>query len=491
MSLNIKIKNFGKLADEKISIGQFTVFSGPNNTGKSYVSKLLYSLFDSMNGNPADAYFQKLVSPINRSLYEIRHTLSRYRILSDSEEQQLLSEELNVPKLNVPESDEIESLLSRLRENIFKMSKDIGSCSGLDNLVEISAVILNQKDLMRQVKEDSINVTKKLRKVNIERITKDRKLSKRWDKALVRLDESIQHLYFEVYDTDAFQFSCSGIKSQIAQRLFDNFQIPDLALLRKDMDAVSEVEIENIGNFKLKNSEEVDLEIEEIGLQQLQEYSEVIYLESPIYWKLKPALENLRLSPRFSKRDRLEGVPSYFYDLLSLLKTEYTGDIIFPELYKKLTSKEILGGKITTDTGELRFQEGNRSFSMSLTAIGVVNLGVIALLIERKIINEKTFLFIDEPEAHLHPAWQVIMAEILFDLAKGGVHIVIATDSADILKWLEVHIKRNPDDEKIVALNHFSSDGIVNSDDEFDIKIAKIKEELTRPFADLYIKGIL
>ena len=59
--------------------------------------------------------------------------------------------------------------------------------------------------------------------------------------------------------------------------------------------------------------------------------------------------------------------------------------------------------------------------------MGIANLGILALLIERKVLDKGTFLFIDEPEAHLHPAWQVIMAETLFELAKGGVNVVIAT----------------------------------------------------------------
>ena len=102
-------------------------------------------------------------------------------------------------------------------------------------------------------------------------------------------------------------------------------------------------------------------------------------------------------------------------------------------------------GKIAiSESGNLSFQENGRSFSLPVTATGVANLGTLALLIEQKVLDKDSFLFIDEPEAHLHPAWQVVMAESLFELAKGGVNVVIATHSADILKWLEVHVKRIP-----------------------------------------------
>ena len=106
----------------------------------------------------------------------------------------------------------------------------------------------------------------------------------------------------------------------------------------------------------------------------------------------------------------------------------------------------------------------------------------MALLVERKIIDKESFVFIDEPEAHLHPAWQVVMAESLFELAKGGVNVVIATHSADILKWLEVHIKKNPDDESLVALNKFPSNDVETDEQDFRDKIAGYQTRVDQAF---------
>ena len=149
-----------------------------------------------------------------------------------------------------------------------------------------------------------------------------------------------------------------------------------------------------------------------------------------------------------------------------------------------------MGGKIAiSENGDLSFLENGRNFSLSVTAMGIANLGILALLIERKVLDEDTFIFIDEPEAHLHPAWQVIMAETLFELSRQGVNVVIATHSVDILKWMEVHIKKEPKDGQLIALNQFP----VNScevNEDFETKIAKIKQELTKPFSDLYLEGV-
>lgn len=324
--------------------------------------------------------------------------------------------------------------------------------------------------------------------------------------ASMDLEQALNRLYEGLQETDAYKFVVYGIEEKILQNLNQNFQVSNLSSLRTRKESKSQVDIENVGSFEFgsdvqladlqasSNSNRVFFKIERSGLQQLQDYSRVIYLESPIYWKLKSALENVRISPRFfhyQSRERISGVPGYFYDLASSLREKYSGEIAFPELYEKLISKEVMGGKITiSENGELNFQENGRSFPLHLTAMGIINLGILALLIERKILDKGTFLFIDEPEAHLHPAWQVIMAESLFELSRQGVNVVIATHSADILKWLEVHVKRNPNDESLVALNKFSVNGVETGEQDFNYKIAAIKQELTKPFADLYTAGL-
>ena len=224
-----------------------------------------------------------------------------------------------------------------------------------------------------------------------------------------------------------------------------------------------------------------------------QQYSRVIYLESPIYWKLKNALEDARDRSGYShegKREKLTGVPGYFYDLARALKYEYTGDVEFPDVYKKLTGRDVIGGKIAiSESGDLSFQENGRSFPLPVTALGIANLGILALLIERKVLDKNVLIFIDEPEAHLHPAWQVVMAEALFELSRQGANVVLATHSVDILKWLEVHVKKNPEDKELIALNRFSANSS-EVDEDFENKMANIKQELTQPFSDLYLEGI-
>ena len=464
MNFDLHIENIGKLTDAKIRIGRFTVFAGPNNTGKSFVSKFLYSIFLAINS--------KLVRQKIREY-------TGYFISIDNSLEHLLSSVKNL--------EAVSGLLLPLREKLIELDK-IVSNAPFSSPMSIEKYLVDLGGEAKNIKEMLPDIRLSLEPFIV-------------NERMMFLDEVEHHLnVLERLFSNATEFINSTIGEQLEEYLIANFQVAQISDLQRTKDMPSKFESESFGKFELENGE-IDCAINRVSLSESQQFSNVIYLESPIYWKLKNALEHLRLDHRGleslrlnskgHRRERLSGVPGYFYDLMSALRYKYTGDIAFPKIYERLTGKDVINGKITmSELGELLFQENERSFPMSATATGVANLGMLALLIERKVLDENSVIFIDEPEAHLHPAWQVVMAEVLFDLAKGGVNVVIATHSADILKWLEVHVKKHPDDEKLVALNKFPLNGDATNEQDFSDKMASIKRELTKPFADLYVDGL-
>ena len=216
-----------------------------------------------------------------------------------------------------------------------------------------------------------------------------------------------------------------------------------------------------------------------------------IYLDSPAFWRVQVALKNARRIRRevaSNGREEVDGVPKYFHDLEDMLdRGELSGEAAFPQAAGRIA--EIIGGKIVRDdSGKLFFQEDDKSFPLPSVAAGVSNLGTLALLIERKLVDKGTFLFIDEPESNLHPAWQVEMVRALFDLARGGVHVVMATHSADMMERLRALVAKHPGSEEMIALNHFSHDGVnMGGDKGFRERMGDILEELTEEFAGSYM----
>ena len=448
----LEIENLGKLDHAEVRLGGLTVFAGPNNTGKSFVSKLLYSIFNAMSTNPAQARLQRWLAPIRDSV----------RMLATSKH---------------PSAPDISKILSEMEDLIVSLPSEA-------ELADSTILSLRGKTTrLQQLFRNSQNAgTEEFRQegepdfghVAVEDINKSFNL-------LGELNS------FE----DAWNFVVSELEYGITRNLVKNFQIPNIAHLKSSYDAALYVSLSNTWQVVMSDGK-IKLEIDQSSLRTLVGLSNTIYLESPIYWKLSNALKEIQFIPTMlngsRERERLTAVPGYFYDLAAELRFEYTGDVAFPEVFEWLIGHDAISGKISVSrSGDMSFEQGGRSFPLQTTASGVANLGILALLIERKIIDHGTVLFIDEPEAHLHPAWQVVMAEALFRLAKAGVKVVVATHSLDILKWLEVWVKKHPEDEKIVALNQFP---VLDGDDEaFDQKMAKIKGDLSKPFFDLYLDG--
>ena len=292
---------------------------------------------------------------------------------------------------------------------------------------------------------------------------------------LLRMKESepIKHVLDELYQ-------------QVGQSIIENFQVSNPLRLCGGNGLLIGANIEGLGANSSKNKLGfVGVSIKDA--RAMEQYSRALYLESPVFWRLKNALESVE---RFHPR-QVPDVPKYFHDMAKVIKREYTGGIGLSDVSENIA--DTIGGRVVVDaiTGNLLFNEKDGGeHPLHLAAMGVANFGMLGLLIEKNLLDENTVLFIDEPEAHLHPAWQVAMAEVLFTLAERGVNIVIATHSADILKWLQVHAKENPDVEKIVALNHFQKGGTVESSDDFLETLSGIQDDLTAPYQDMFIRGL-
>ena len=453
MAFKVEIKNIGKIRGESVLVGGLTVLAGPNNTGKSLFSKALYSVFDAMNANHALMHIQEIAGPLQHGLMKLEMSGYKNNPLWDSLGSSTKQLEETCSQIS-GERDEIAAIKSALPD-LAKISSEIGQTYG--KIREFAAKIAeSDEEIFDQ-------------------------------NSLKRMDEGVKRLG-EISALDAQKIAFQGFELALRQNLIGNFQVPLMASLKKDAKQEASIEIEDVGKISIAGSD-LEFDIDPAGLMRLQQYSRVIYLESPVMWKLRSALRNAHRSPYRFGRMTLS-VPKYFIDLDDEFNREYSGEVAFPDLLQRLTTEVIRGQLVITETGAMGFSESGqrRSFSLPETATGVVNLGILALLIEQKIVDKGTFLFIDEPESNLHPQWQAEMIRALFDLAQGGVNVVIATHSSDIMERLFALVKQNPGSEKMVALNHFSSDGVVNGDKDFHEKMRVIQKELTDAFTSSYME---
>ena len=144
----------------------------------------------------------------------------------------------------------------------------------------------------------------------------------------------------------------------------------------------------------------------------------------------------------FSLFDNKSG-GTYFLEHVKSLEAalEITEDINDEELEVEKLIKEILGGEIKKENGELFFvRENGIKTHMKNTSSGVKQVAIIQTLLNNKELEPNSFLIMDEPEVNLHPEWQIKFAKILVLLVKElDLSIYIASHSPFFIEAIELY----------------------------------------------------
>ena len=472
MTFQVRIQNLGKLADATVRVGDLTVLAGVNNTGKTFFSKSLYSVIGAVNANHLMVEFDSRAKPLRENL---RH----------------LTDDRMFAAASPPSVAELLESVDRMELAAKQCSAGVGGLAvDIDPEEECSIgfkqAANNMLDVYGQLKPA---LSRWGRPSEVHNEYSASKFYSEAERLRFLIDHNVNILYAMVAMTMG-QIVASGFHHQAARSFLRNFQIQDI----EDLGSRGSRSVIYIDGERILDSGEYGgIDGEDFPFQklfQLHRRANSFFLESPALWRLKGILESVMLES-LNGRVRSD-VPEYFRELLAALVKSYSGEMPFPEVYRRLT-EEVIGGRIVqNDLGELRFAEsGGGNYALSMTATGVVNLGILALLLEKKLVDKGAFLFIDEPESNLHPEWQVAMTEALWELARGGVNVVIATHSVDILKRLEIYAeeKETKEDAKnLIAVNHFQRDGTVQSGGVE--KIVDVQEDLSGPFFELYKRGL-
>ena len=109
-------------------------------------------------------------------------------------------------------------------------------------------------------------------------------------------------------------------------------------------------------------------------------------------------------------------------------------------VYQKIN--DTLGSDMSlfeTDKDSISGSKRTRGLSLDSLSSGMKTFYLIKSLIDNGTIVQNGTLILDEPEVHLHPDWQVTLAEIIVLLQKEmGLHILINTHSPYFLRAIEV-----------------------------------------------------
>ena len=419
IELKVEIKDFGPISDGEITLNPLTIFIGPNNSGKSYAAMLIHSVFESYTptalprGMP---YFTR------RRLFtehlDIQAFLKEFPELKRQIDGLKGSEELEISKQVVEKitnkifeeiyekrlSDEIIRSYACPLNELIKIGK--GSFELKINVNSYGIRLAYQKDKLKIKEYPQLDIKIKVKAIESRRHpTISRKERKNeifielggWEE---REERSFIYLYFRLMDI---------ILEALVYRIFENVAIPCYYLPA----ARSGI------------------------LQGHKALAASIVKKAPYV-----GIERLEI-PKFS------GVVSDFISSVITLPEERGP---FYQLAQSF-EKELIKGEIVVRTldeylyPEIKYSFQKTEIPLHRASSTVSELAPLFLYL-KYIIEPGCILIIEEPEAHLHPENQRILAKFLVKLIRKGVNVVITTHSEYLLEQLSSFILLSKIDEK-------------------------------------------
>lgn len=125
-------------------------------------------------------------------------------------------------------------------------------------------------------------------------------------------------------------------------------------------------------------------------------------------------------------------------------------DILNDQMLKPVQDRlmEICHGSLrSVGKGIIKFVDDNMpgvSLDLKNVSAGLKTFLILQELIRNGSIGENGTVILDEPEIHLHPQWQVVLAEMIVLLQKAmGLHVLITSHSPYFISAIDVFAKKH------------------------------------------------
>ncbi len=439
IGLNLEMKDFGPIIEGNISLKPLTLFIGPNNSGKSYAAMLIHSIYETYTPTIPFRDMPPHYPHGLRGLFFLRN-LGLYTSQKNfADERAVLEEQIN----NSKEGEEIEipkPLLDKITTKIFdklyeqRLSEEISRsyASPLNELIRIGKRLFEFKI---NFDSDDVHVIYKKKQLKIEKYPK----------------------------------SDVKIKVEVTEWL-DR----ELKTSRKEEEyliQIDRVRLEGEG-FRL-----MDVIVRECALNILKKAAIPCYYlpaaRSGILQGHKALTASMVRNAPLVGIEKFRGIPSF-----SGVVSDFISSIIdipekkgtFYPLAKEF-EEELIKGEIVVRTlddylySEIRYKYHDTEIPLHRASSTVSELAPLFLYL-KYIIEPGSILIIEEPEAHLHPANQRILAKYLVRLIRNGVYVLITTHSEYLLEQLSNFIMLSKiEPEKRVEKYGYDKDDYLERDE--------------------------
>lgn len=418
--MKISIKNFGAVTKANINIKPFTVFVGPNNTGKTWTSSLLSAIMSKgARKTYSDAYLKNETSKKYPELDQLVHNV-------------LTEGNANINLIDFFKKNGQNYLNDAASQIVKQSSAIVGTNSSLFQKTQIKLVI--EADEIK-------NIQKNIRTVSISNkvgVGKDKT-------ALLNIEKEKGNPVLYFFTTEkgiSEKIPENAIKSILYNSVFNichSAYYHNIYSFPSERTGLMTIFLDYI---PLSNKENLQKDNQKDDIDDNTESS--VLLSAPCA-DLISTMGNIRNNADLSKRLKLakeRKSVKKILELVEILQNEILkGTIDYTHINPDLPSKVLY-----------KLNE-NESITLEMSAVSSMVKDFAPIILYLRYFAEVgDLIVIDEPEMNLHPEAQVKLIEFLSMLVNAGIYVVITTHSSYMVDHLTNLIKaaknKNPEEIK-------------------------------------------
>lgn len=433
--MQININAVGAINNANIELGSLSVIAGENDTGKSTIGKILFSLV-------------KGISRYREDLEEDKDE----RILALAEYVYFTSRRV----INISKNVELRTILQPRR---FTESVRTHQEAAVQERIEYLSVL-----------RDSGQMPETLYNICMSKLEEMISIISEPDDEASAMNRAVRKAFY------------SEFKGEIVQK---GKEIPAVASINI-FDGESElIDIkwakDGICDFKY---------YDDLG------YYDVTYVDSTSVLQFHEMISYAKTLFNSTSKSNWNTVPLHVKDLATKLQDSYYNHNMFSifsldENARSSLSKNYNGNfYYDKDKSDFVLDKGDYKISSYNVASGIRSLGMLDILIHSGHADQNSLLILDEPEINLHPKWQIEYAKAICEMVKNGSNIIVTTHSPYMLEALKGYCDRDGVNNKFYLAkkeSQYSNFVDITSDisvaiDMLSAPLYKLNEELFDDF---------
>ncbi|CAB5497062.1 ABC transporter, ATP-binding protein [Bathymodiolus thermophilus thioautotrophic gill symbiont] len=427
--MKLTIKNIGVIEEADIELSGLTVIAGENDSGKSTVGKLMFSITKAI-GKYKDEIKENKENDIEEAVEHIYFSIKK-DVFRDE-------------KRRFKESKKSFRLHNSYRE------------------------LFHPRYFIDEVNDNGVEaINSRIEYLKREDIYNDK---------IEKLFTDLQNIVERDDDTN------SAIKRAFTKLIYSEFK-GEIGNKKSNKSTIKIIE----GNNEILNIELNQNKVTKFDPKDEFYFNDSIIIETPMILNFRDSIRDSKsLFEKRKNRGRYLGranIAFHIKDLeVKLRESGYEAALFLEndDLYKKISA--IINGNIKyqNDQSEFVYFKDDEQHNILNVASGIKSFGILQMLLSGDFIKARTLVVLDEPEVHLHPNWQLKYAEIITLLVQNNRNILVTTHSPYMVEALERYAEKYKIEEK----THFylAKEGVIKSKNN-NKTLSEIASKLSEPLS--------